>query len=124
MKTGQASIHAPHVVHCHRRSGDAAETVLTIGAANAEAPSFPPFLRLWAKFRRSMTRSRGESDLPAAFAGQTETQRPHSVQASRSSRSFHVNPVSVLTPIGSPVSASLSKSSSFSDAPLGASRAV
>src|SRR5262245_38548995 len=118
MKTGQASMQAPQVVHCHRRSGAAAETVLTIGAANAEAEA-PR-----AKFRRSRIRSRGESDLPAAFAGQTETQRPHSVQASRSSRSFQVNPASVLTPIGSPVSASLSKSRALSDAPVGASRAA
>src|SRR5687767_8816120 len=118
MKTGQASMQAPHVVHCHRRSGDAAGTVLMIGAANAEAPS------LWAKFRRSIIKSRGDSDLPAAFAGQTETQRPHSVQASRSSRSFQVNPASVLTPIGSPVSARLSKSRALSHAPLGASRAA
>src|SRR5215468_5703156 len=118
MKTGQASIHAPHVVHCHRRSEDAAGTVLTIGAANAESPA-PR-----AMFLRSRIMSRGESDLPAALAGQTDVQRPHSVQASRSSRSFHVNPASVLTPIGSPVSASLSKSIAWSDAPLGASRAV
>src|SRR5262249_44500281 len=118
MKTGQASMQAPQVVHCHRRSGAAAETVLMIGAANAEATS-PR-----AKFRKSRIRSPGESDLPAAFAGEPETQGSHSVQGSRSSRSFHVNPASVLTPIGSPVSASLSKSRTFSAAPLGESRAV
>src|SRR5215470_5460866 len=118
MKTGQDSMQAPHVVHCHKRSGAAAGIALAIGAAKAESPS------LRARLRRSIMRSRGESDLPTAFAGQTETQRPHSVQASRSSRSFHVNPANVLTPIGSPVSASLSKSSRLSDAPLGASRAA
>ena len=62
-------------------------------------------------------RSRGDNSFPTEFAGQTDVQRPHSVQASRSSRSFHVNPASVLTPIGSPVSASLSKSSRLSAAP-------
>src|SRR5262245_60267454 len=118
IKTGQASIHAPQVVHCHSRSADVAGTALTIGAANAESPA-PR-----AKFLRSRIMSRGESDLPAVFAGQTDVQRPHSVQASRSSRSFHVNPASVLTPIGSPVSASLSKSIAPRDAPPGASRAV
>src|SRR5215813_12360735 len=117
MKTGQASIHAPHVVHCHKRSADVDGTASAIGAANAESPA-PR-----AKFLRSRIMSRGESDLPAVFAGQTDVQRPHSVQESRSSRSFQVNPASVLTPMGSPVSASLSKSIGLSDAPPGASRA-
>ena len=34
--------------------------------------------------------SRGDSDLPTVLAGQTSVQRPHSVQASKSSRSFQV----------------------------------
>ena len=42
--------------------------------------------------------SRGESSLPTVLAGQTAVQRPHSVQASRSSRSFQVKPSSELTP--------------------------
>ena len=40
--------------------------------------------------RRSRIRSRGDSGAPAVRAGQTSWQRPHLVQASRSSSSFQV----------------------------------
>ena len=53
-------------------------------------------------------------------AGRRDLQRPHSVQASRSSRSFHVNPLSELTPNASVCS----KSTLFSAAPSGARLAV
>ena len=42
--------------------------------------------------------SRGESSLPTRLAGQAAVQRPHSVQASKSSRSFQVKPASELMP--------------------------
>ena len=42
--------------------------------------------------------SRGDSSFPTVLAGHTAVQRPHSVQASRSSRSFQVKSESALTP--------------------------
>ena len=49
------------------------------------------------------------------FAGHTDVQRPHSVHASRSSRSFQVKAFNELTPN----EAVLSKSMFFSEAPIG-----
>src|SRR5450759_3512487 len=146
MKTGQASMHAAQVVHCQSELGEVAGTVPIISNCELRIAdwsellldsfaSYPNLLATNLSFRNSKFEirnsvcirsrswrmmSRGESSLPTVFAGQTAVQRPHSVQASRSSRSFHVKPLSELTPKLSV----FSKSICLSVAPSGTRLAV
>src|SRR5689334_16114163 len=77
--------------------------------------------RVRASRWRSRMMSRGERVFPTALAGQAPVQRPHSVQESKSSRSFQVKPESELTPSGV---SGWSKLSVLRAAPRGVSGAV
>src|SRR6476660_3953151 len=90
MPTGQASMHAAQVVQAHNESIDSAGVAEMIGSVKS--------VRECERRCRSKIMSRGESGLPTALAGQAEVQRPHSVQASKSSRSFQVKAPSEFTP--------------------------
>src|ERR671910_3565566 len=94
MLTGQISAHALHDVQAHTSSGvmrsnsESADTVISgsipIGGETAGVPVraiTSPVLS---------TISRGSSDLPVAWAGHTDVQRPHIVQASVSRSCFQV----------------------------------
>ena len=72
METGHDSSHARHVVHAHSASG--------FTTPPARGPASGPDARMAS--RRSRTTRFGERGLPAAWAGHTDSQRPHSVQAS------------------------------------------
>ena len=111
--TGQASTQAPQVVHSHRASLE------TAGVAPMNGSARPRFASP-ARCCRSRMMSRGDSSLPTRLAGQAAVQRPHSVQASKSSRSFQVNPARALMPSFSEVSKSIFRNV----APIGASREV
>ena len=111
--TGQASTQAPQVVHSHMARATRAGVAPMNGSAKSRFGSC-------ISRCRSRMMSRGESTLPTRLAGQTAVQRPHSVQASKSSRSFQVKPARALMPSFSEVSKSIFRSV----APIGASRAV
>ena len=96
--TGQISIQAPHERHDHSVSAG------MISPTNCGPPSFTlPWVRS-AKLRKSRIRSRGLSGAPLARAGQASWQRPHLVQASKLSRSFHANWLMAEIPISPSVS--------------------
>src|SRR3954468_12716455 len=126
MLTGQISSHALHDVHAHTSSGvmrsqmELVDTVISgstpMGGDTAGVPE------------RAMTSpvlstlSRGSRDLPVAWAGQTEVQRPHIVQASVSSSCFQVKSSMVAAP---KVSSSVSMRFGMGFiAPLGRSRSL
>src|ERR1041384_1101125 len=104
---------AAQVVQAHNESDDRAVVAPITGWLKSS--------RVWDRRWRSRIMSRGDRILPTAFAGQAFVQRPHSVQASKSSRSFQVKPAREFTP--SAVSG-FSKSSVLSAAPRGVSGAV
>ena len=141
MSTGQPSTHQPQVVHCHTASsGDGvvderqAERLLgalvraspSASSTAAAPPLAPPFHARWADAaaasavsatkiwsRSPSIRCFGLSVLPVTDAGQNSMHRPHSVQASGSSRWRQVRSLSALAPktgSASPSSGSASRS--------------
>ena len=90
IKTGHASTHAAQVVHAHSASGDRAGVASMNGAERS-------VLVVHRRAGRGSGRA-ARATLPTRWAGQAAVQRPHSVQASRSKRSFQVKPASELTP--------------------------
>src|SRR5258706_7276851 len=113
MPTGHASMHAAQVVQAHNESMDSAGVAEMIGSLKS--------FRECESRCKSKIMSRGESDLPTALAGQAEVQRPHSVQASKSRRSFQVKPAREFTPRAA---SGLSKLSVLRAAPRGVSGAA
>jgi len=86
MNAGHSSTHAMHVVHAHSSSGRISSPWMGPGSSPC----------MW---RLSLTMTcLGESAVPAMCAGHTAWQRPHSTQASKSSRRFHENSSSFETP--------------------------
>src|SRR4051812_33997980 len=90
MPTGQASMQAAQVVQAHNESTESAGVAEMMGSAKS--------IRECERRCKSRIMSRGDSDLPTALAGQAEVHRPHSVQVSKSRRSFQVKALSELTP--------------------------
>ena len=98
--TGHVSTHAPQVVHCHNASADTGVPSAMIDEGSFATSVWPDSGRPIAGscLCKSKIMSRGESALPTALAGQTLGHCPHSVQESRSSRSFQVNCSRFFTP--------------------------
>src|SRR5918998_325882 len=102
MLTGQISSHALHDVQAHTSSG-----VMRSNSDDDEmviSGSRPMGVETTGSPERAMTSpvlstiSRGSSGLPVAWAGHTEVQRPHMVQASVSSSCFQVKSSTVAAP--------------------------
>jgi hypothetical protein len=104
MPTGQASTQAMQVVHDHSVTSLTTSPATLVEPLPASGPvgcgrcsqSRTGRTPDWesAHWRRSRTRSRGDSGAPATWAGQATWQRPHLVQASRSSSSFQLKSAS------------------------------
>ena len=148
ISTGQPSTHQPQVVHCQTASSGIALSIsgrlrassarwcarFSASSDAAAPPLAPPFHARWADAaaanavsaariwsRMPSIRCLGESVLPVTDAGQNSMHRPHSVQASGSSRWRQVRsfrPLAPNTGSGSPSSGSASRSISRS-APRG-----
>ena len=94
MLTGQISSHALHVVQAQsssaviRSNSELAVTVISGTVPSGGLTTGVPVAAMTSPALRTI--SRGSSDLPVAWAGQTLVQRPHIVQASRSSNCFQV----------------------------------
>ncbi len=94
MLTGQISSHALQVVHAHsssaviRSNSESADTVISLSTPSGGDTAGVPVAAITSP--DFSTISRGSSGLPVACAGHTDVQRPHIVQASRSSSCFHV----------------------------------
>ena len=86
MNAGHSSTHAMQVVHAQSSSGLMSSPWIGPGAC--------PYM-----WRLSFTMiCLGDSAVPAMEAGHTAWQRPHSTHAEKSSRRFHENSSSLLTP--------------------------
>src|SRR6056297_250278 len=94
MLTGQISSHALQVVHAQISSGvmrSNSELALTVTSGSVPSGGLTFGVPVAAITSPDFnTISRGSSDLPVAWAGQTLVQRPHIVHASRSSSCFQV----------------------------------
>ena len=100
--TGQISSQALHEVQAQTSSGvtrskrELAETVISATTPSGGETCGVPVAAITSPDFRTI--SRGSSDLPVACAGHTDVQRPHMVQASRSSNCFQVKSSMVETP--------------------------
>ena len=94
MLTGQISSHALQVVHAQISSGVIrsnsafAVTVISLSTPIGALTTGVPVAAMTSPALSTI--SRGSSGLPVAWAGHTLVQRPHIVQASRSSSCFQV----------------------------------
>jgi hypothetical protein len=94
MLTGQISSHALQVVQDHsssdvmRSKRELAEMVISGSTPMGGDTTGRPLAAITSPVLRTI--SRGSSGLPVAWAGHTDVQRPHIVQASVSSSCFHV----------------------------------
>ena len=89
MSTGHCSTQAPHVVHDHSTSGSMVPGT-SVGESPGPAPESSRSAAANMLSRSPITRSLGLSGLPVVQAGQTDWQRPHSVQVAKSSICFQV----------------------------------
>ena len=103
MLTGQISSHALHDVQAHTSSAvirsnrlSGADGDLGVDADAAATPAGVPVRAMTSPVFSTI--SRGSSGLPVAWAGHTEVQRPHIVQASVSSSCFQVKSSTVEAP--------------------------
>ena len=102
MLTGQISSQALHEVQAQTSSGvtrskrELAEMVMSATTPSGGETCGVPVAAITSPDLRTI--SRGSSDLPVACAGHTDVQRPHMVQASRSSNCFQVKSSMVETP--------------------------
>ena len=87
--TGHASTHAMQVVHAHRTSS---------GISGSEPLPCCSSECWYRRSRRSRISCRGARGEPAAVAGQTAVQRPHSVHENASSTCFQLRSASEATP--------------------------
>ena len=106
MFTGQISSHALHDVHAQisslvmRSNSEFAEIVISLSTLSGGVTFPPRACDAVAAITSPLfnTISRGSSGLPVACAGHTLVQRPHMVQASRSSSCFHVKSSTTCAP--------------------------
>jgi hypothetical protein len=124
MLTGQISSQALHEVQAQTSSGvirsksEGAETVISLSTPSGGDTAGSPVRAMTSPVLSTI--SRGSSGLPVAWAGHTEVQRPHMVQASVSSSCFQVKSSTVAAPkVSSSVSIRLGMGFM---APLGRSR--
>ena len=102
MFTGQISSHALHEVQAHTSSGVmrskrlSAMTVISGSTPIGGDTGGVPVRAMTSPVLSTI--SRGSSGLPVAWAGHTDVQRPHIVQASVSSSCFHVKSSTVEAP--------------------------
>ncbi len=125
MFTGQASSHALHDVQANTsseviRSNTRSELSVISASTDTGGDTATGAVRA-ATSPSLRTISRGSSGLPVGLAGQTEVQRPHTVQASVSSSCFQVNSATRAAPTVSMSVASIRLGISRM-APLGRSR--
>ena len=127
MLTGQISSQALHAVHAHSSSVLIRSNIQLAGTFTSASP-VPSGGEVGGLPVRAMispvlsTISRGSRGLPVAWAGHTEVQRPHMVQASVSRSCFHEKSSTTEAP---KVSSSVSPSTRLGMgrmAPLGRSR--
>ena len=115
MPTGQISMQAPQ----ERQDQSVSASITSpMSDSPASSPGRKALRAAWV--RRSRIRSRGLSGAPLAVAGQASWQRPHLVQASRLSRSFHEN----CAMLPKPTSGSASSPSTAAAAPADSGRGI
>src|SRR3984957_16741399 len=93
MSTGHSSTQAPQVTHDQSTSGSIVFGTRVSGAPSEPSAVLASNLEAWENMlsRRPMMTSFGERGLPVFQAGQTDWQRPPSVQVGKSSICFQVN---------------------------------
>ena len=127
MLTGQISSQARHDVHAHSSSLLMRSNIQLAGTCTSASP-VPSGGEVGGLPVRAMTSpvlrmiSRGSRGLPVAWAGHTDVQRPHMVQASVSSSCFHEKSSTTAAPNVSSSVSPFTRSGMGRMAPLGRSR--